>query len=30
MMKYYRIEKGTKAYDYLEKIYNQDTSAFLD
>ncbi|EPN2895472.1 hypothetical protein ACTWQ6_002734 [Listeria monocytogenes] len=30
MTKYYRIEKGTKAYDYLDKIYNQDTSAFLD
>lgn len=30
MMKYYQIEKGTKAYDYLDKIYNQDTSAFLD
>ncbi|EMF2334166.1 hypothetical protein V2W83_002024 [Listeria monocytogenes] len=30
MTKYYRIEKGTKAYEYLDKIYNQDTSAFLD
>ncbi|EAA0393691.1 hypothetical protein ACN955_000507 [Listeria monocytogenes] len=30
MMKYYQIEKGTKAYEYLDKIYNQDTSAFLD
>ncbi|EAD0633375.1 hypothetical protein NU07_00520 [Listeria monocytogenes] len=30
MTKYYRIEKGTKAYDYLDKIYNQDTDAFLN
>ncbi|EIF8296436.1 hypothetical protein ACEVRX_001607 [Listeria monocytogenes] len=30
MMKYYQIEKGTKAYDYLDKTYNQDTDAFLN
>ncbi|EPC5087272.1 hypothetical protein NQ415_001996 [Listeria monocytogenes] len=30
MTKYYRIEKGTKAYEYLDKIYNQDTDAFLN
>ncbi|EDN9401543.1 hypothetical protein FWO66_12140 [Listeria monocytogenes] len=30
MTKYYRIEKGTKAYEYLDKTYNQDTDAFLN
>ncbi|EAF4549608.1 hypothetical protein CYG90_02525 [Listeria monocytogenes serotype 1/2a] len=30
MTKYYRIEKGTKAYEYLDKLFNQETGAFLD
>ncbi|EAF1043857.1 hypothetical protein H8971_000452 [Listeria monocytogenes] len=30
MMNYYSIEKGTKAYEYLDKTYNQDTNAFLN
>nr|WP_232053519.1 hypothetical protein [Listeria monocytogenes] len=30
MTKYYRIEKGTKAYEYLDKTYNRDTDAFLN
>lgn len=30
MKNYYRIEKGTKAYEYLDKTYNQDKNAFLN
>ncbi|HAA5910637.1 TPA: hypothetical protein PNA82_002663 [Listeria monocytogenes] len=30
MTNYYSIEKGTKAYEYLDKTYNQDTNAFLN
>ncbi|ENI8623299.1 hypothetical protein ABZZ43_000509 [Listeria monocytogenes] len=30
MMNYYSIEKGTKAYEYLDKLFNQETGAFLD
>lgn len=30
MMNYYSIEKGTKAYEYLDKTYNQDTDAFFE
>lgn len=29
MTKYYSIAKGTGAYDYLDKIINKDTTAFL-
>ncbi|MDA45547.1 hypothetical protein DZD26_03570 [Listeria monocytogenes] len=29
MTKYYRIEKGSNPYDYLDKLFNQETGAFL-
>ncbi|EIZ6605535.1 hypothetical protein MPB81_000061 [Listeria monocytogenes] len=30
MTKYYTISKGSEAYDYLDKLYNKDTNAFLN